>query len=337
VKSTVYFKKIDKTTDISQTTKQLLSIFIQKENIKLETEIPLKVHFGESGNKTFIKPQNYDGIIDYLEENNIKTSFIETNVMYGGKRHRKDLHIKLAKEHGFTRLPIIIADGECGESYYKINNCMYGKEFEKYNQIIVLSHFKGHILAGFGGAIKQLSMGFASKGGKMAMHFGIKPQIKKYKCKKCHLCEKRCNEKAIHITNKPYIDHTKCVGCGACVSICPNKSISIFSIKSILHIFGFHNPFKKKLVEYAYNSSKNKNHIYINYLINITKGCDCEPRKMTPMMDDIGILISSDPVAIDKASYDLIAKQGIKLRGKDHFIHAKKLNFGNSKYLLINL
>ena len=113
--SNVYYKKITSGTsveDIKRFARDLLDTIISKENIKLESKIPLKVHFGEIGNITFIKPENFDGIIDYLEEKKIKSSFIETAVIYGGQRYKKDLHLKTAKKHGFTRLPVIIADGD---------------------------------------------------------------------------------------------------------------------------------------------------------------------------------------------------------------------------------
>ncbi len=100
--------------------------------------------------------------------------------------------------------------------------------------MIVVSHFKGHQLAGFGGAIKQLSMGHASKGGKLAMHMGIKPHIINRKCVQCHACQKRCNEAAITIGKKSFIDHDKCVGCGACVLLV-RKSNSIFTLEGIVN------------------------------------------------------------------------------------------------------
>lgn len=126
--------------------------------------------------------------------------------MYGGQRYKKELHAKAAEAHGFTQLPIIFADGEHGEYFAEVEinkkhfkTFKIGKAFLDYDQLIVLSHFKGHLLAGFGGAMKQLAMGHAAKGGKMAMHIGEKPHIVKRKCKQCKVCLKRCNEDAITI------------------------------------------------------------------------------------------------------------------------------------------
>ncbi len=345
--SKVYFKKVEHNSNpktVSKISQELLDKVITEEDISLEKEIPLKVHFGEKGNVTFIGAENFDGIIDYLQQKNIKTSFMESSVLYGGQRFKRELHLNTAKEHGFTRLPVIIADGELGEDFVEVEinknhfkKCKIGREFSKYNQFVVISHFKGHMLAGFGGAIKQLSMGFASKGGKLAMHMGTKPHIINKRCRKCNLCKQRCNENAITISEKSFIDHNKCVGCGACVSICPYKAATIISLKSVLRMFGFGNPFKEKLVEYAYAAQKGKKNIYINFAISIACGCDCEPKKLKILIDDIGILASTDPVAIDKACYDLAKYKGKKFKGFDTFKYAEKIGLGSSNYNLIEV
>jgi hypothetical protein len=203
--------------------------------------------------------------------------------------------------------------------------------------LIVISHFKGHLLAGFGGAIKQLSMGFAAKGGKLAIHIGEKPHIINRKCKQCNLCKTRCNEDALIIGKKSKIDQIKCVGCGACMAICPYKAITIISFKNIIKFIGIGNPFIEKLVEGAYAAQLNKKNIYFNFAMNITKGCDCEPKKMTPIMDDFGIFISTDPVAIDKACYDIAKKRGKKFKGYNTFAYAQNIGLGTIHYELIEI
>ncbi|HOV12967.1 MAG TPA: DUF362 domain-containing protein, partial [Spirochaetota bacterium] len=233
------------------------------------------------------------------------------------------------------------ADGEHGESFYEVEinkkhfkKCKLGKEFSNYNQYIILSHFKGHMLAGFGGAIKQLAMGFASKGGKLAQHLGIKPKIKSSKCKKCHLCEKRCAENAITIGEKSFIDEDKCVGCGACFTICPHKAITIITLKSAINFLFSKNSFKEKVAEYGYAAQMGKKNIYINFIMNVTAGCDCEPKKMKPITGDIGVLASSDPLAIDQASFDLVKKEGKEFKGKTLLEYAEKIGLGSRKYVL---
>ena len=212
-----------------------------------------------------------------------------------------------------------------------------GKAFSEYDQMIVLSHFKGHMLAGFGGAIKQLSMGCAAKGGKLAMHMGEKPHIKSRKCKQCGLCQERCNEDALAIGEKSRIDHEKCVGCGACLAVCPHKAVSIFSVRGVAKAVGIGNPFVEKVVEGAYAAQLGKQNIYLNFAMNITPGCDCEAKKMKPLMDDFGIFASTDPVAIDKACYDMAKQRGKAFRKPKTFAYAERIGLGSAKYALSEL
>jgi len=343
----VYFKKVDSHTsvaDIQLITRQLLETIVKEEGVELERTVPLKVHFGEKGNTTFIRSENYEGIIGYLKEKEIETSYMETSVLYGGQRHRRDLHVKTALDHGFDQVPIVITDGEQGEAFSEIEinkkhfkTCKLGKGFEKCDQLIVISHFKGHGLSGFGGAIKQLSMGFAAKGGKLAMHMGIKPHIVKRKCKHCNLCQTTCNVDAITIDSKPRIDHEKCVGCGACVSICPHKATTIFTLKGIYTAVVKRKDFKEKLVEYAFAAHHGRKNIYINFAMNITKSCDCIPKKMKPLIEDFGVFISTDPVAIDKACFDMAKEKGKTFKGADQFAYAEKIGLGSVDYELVEI
>lgn len=344
----VYYAKVSNKTTINkiqEITQNLLKTLIKNERLKLEKEIPLKVHFGEDKNTTYIKPETYNGIINFLKEKNIKSKFMETLVVYGGKRNLKNSHIELALNHGFTQLPIVIADGEHGENFDNITinkkhytTCKIGGDFSKYKQILILAHFKGHSLAGFGGAIKQLSMGMAAKGGKLEMHMGIKPKVISRKCIKCGLCLKACNEGAMKLNKKSVeINYDKCVGCGGCVAVCPHKAITVFTIKGIYNMLFQKNSFQEKLAEYAYAAQKNKHNIYFNFAMNITKGCDCVGKPMKPITDDIGVFISTDPVAIDSACYDLVKKQGKTFNGYNQLKYAQKIGLGKIKYNLIEI
>ena len=351
-KSNVYFFPLNKKPsdgEVCDCSAKLLEQILQQEQISLDPAIALKVHFGESGNRTYIRPACYDGILELLNKQNISASFIETSVLYGGNRRNAECHKKLAEDHGFTKLPVIIADGISGEDSTLVPiegkhflNCALGKGFEAYKQLLVLSHFKGHGLAGFGGAIKQLSMGFASKGGKMAMHMGIKPTLMNFLCVKCGLCAKRCQVDAIRIApkgsgEKSRIDHTKCLGCGACYSACPRHAISILSWKGICNMLFRKSDFREKLVEYALAAHQGRRNIYLNFAMNITKGCDCEPRPMRTAIPDIGIFASTDPVAVDTACYDACVKCGLKFKGAEQLAYAEKLGLGNRQYNLISI
>lgn len=325
--------------DLSSAAKDVLEKVINDENLELGNTLPLKVHFGEKGNETFINEDAYKGVLDYLKGK--KLFYIETNVLYKGERTRRKDHIALARKHGFT-LPIIIADGKCGESYYDVQinqkhfrSCKLGKEFSNYKQYIIFSHFKGHGLAGFGGAIKQLAMGFASRGGKLAQHLETKPKISGFRCKGCGKCRDACPTNAIKIDRKAKIDYDYCVGCAVCTSVCPYNAVSVISLKSILKVFG--NPFYEKLAEYAYAAQLDKKNVYINFAVNITKGCDCVGKKMKPIVEDIGVFASTDAVAIDMACLDKIKEKGKGFRGLHTLKYAEKIGLGSTVYELVEL
>lgn len=342
--SKVYFKEIDsylKTQEISKSAQCLLERLIEEENLKLKDKIPLKVHFGASGNTTYIGPDNYNGIIDFLEERGAKSCFIETNVIYGGHRMLKNKHIELAQRHGFTRLPVEIADGEIGDDYNEVeinlkhfSTCKIGKKFSEYDQLFVISHFKGHGLSGFGGAIKQLGMGCAARGGKLAQHLNAKPFIIPFLCKKCRVCISRCPANAIETGYIYRINKNKCLGCAACIAACPNKNVVINPLKLNLS-----RKFREKVAEYAFAAQKDKNNIYISFAFNITRSCDCSGSKMKPVADDIGIFCSIDPVAIDKACMDVVDKKMKKkfFRGRDIFKYAQEIGLGTQEYKLIEI
>ncbi|MBR2372806.1 MAG: DUF362 domain-containing protein [Lentisphaeria bacterium] len=344
----VYFIPLEHNPDektLSAAGRKLLETLTASENLSLAGEIPLKLHFGERGNFTFLTPGVYDGMIDFLEERNIKSAFTETSVLYGGERFNREKHTALALSHGFTRLPVFIADGAKGEEAVEIpvdlhhfKSVSIASGLAKHEQCLVVSHFKGHMLAGFGGAIKQLSMGFASKGGKMAMHLGVKPRIIKMMCKKCGACQKRCQVGAISCENGKFrIDHSKCIGCGACFSICPAHAVSIFSLGGFWNALFKGRFFREKLVEYACGSAKGKKHIYITFAVNITRGCDCEPHPMPKCIRDIGVFASTDPVAIDQACFDAAVKNGKKFRGAEQLAYAEKCGLGTTAYELIQI
>lgn len=338
--SKVYFVRNSGTdyAELGKDASKLLERVVSETGHKFEKEVPLKVHFGEKGNTTFIPAKCYDDIINYLKENGVNPSYIETNVLYRGSRTTSDSHIETAKNHGFTQIPIIIADGEVGTEYDEIeinkeyiDKCKIGKGFSKFKQFIVMSHFKGHIEAGFGGALKQLSMGFAARGGKLAQHSGISPNVKASKCIGCDLCVTKCDFDAIYRTDTAVIDSSKCIGCAGCIAVCPEGAIR--------NTWGASN-FLEKLSEYAYGASKDKDIIYITFVHNITKDCDCMGVSMKPITDNIGILAGKDPVALDTACLDLVQKNsGEKLfeTGRPSLIHAEKIGLGTMEYELIEL
>lgn len=316
----------------------LLQKVVSETEHTFAREIPIKVHFGEQGNKTFIPARAYSPIIQYLQANGVSPSYIETNVLYRGSRTTTDKHLATAQAHGFTQIPIVIADGNIGTEYDEIEinkvhfkTCKIGRGFRPYQQIIVMSHFKGHGFAGFGGAIKQLAMGFAARGGKLDQHSGIAPVVSSRRCIACGICKDKCNYGAIRINDFAVIDSKKCIGCAGCIAVCPKGAIS--NSWSGLH-------FHEKMAEYAYGAALGKNMIYITFIHNITEDCDCTGSHMKPITANIGIIAGKDPVALDTACLDLVQKSsGKKLfeDGRPALRHAEKIGLGKMAYDLIEL
>jgi len=338
--SKVYF--IENTgTDQQQLGKDALELLIKIEEEtghQFDREIGIKVHFGEKGNKTHIPPQCYDEIINYLKSQGVAPYYIETNVLYRGARTTSESHIKTAISHGFTQIPIIIADGEIGTDYLEVEinkeyvqKCKIGKGYEKFRQYIVMSHFKGHVQAGFGGAIKQLGMGFAARGGKLEQHSGISPVVSAKKCIACGICVKKCDFDAILMEKTAVINKEKCAGCAGCIAVCPQGAIR--------NTWGGSH-FNEKLSEYAYGAALNKDMIYISFIYNVTEDCDCNGMPMKIVAGNIGVLASRDPVALDTACLDLVQKYtGEKLfeNGRQTLYHAEKIGLGTMNYQLVQL
>ncbi|MGM5483358.1 MAG: DUF362 domain-containing protein [Nanobdellota archaeon] len=281
---------------------------LEKINPKdLGNNIGLKVHFGEKGCDTYIDPEIVKKIFDKVSGNN--TSLIECNVLYKGSRTKTKDHIKTAKEHGFNFAQIDILDDE-GDIKVDIDNgivkeAKIGKGIKKYDSMIVISHFKGHILTGYGGAFKNIGMGLGSRAGKLHMHSDTKPYIDIDKCVGCGLCAENCDFDAIKINGKAKINENKCSGCAMCISTCPYNAVRIpWGGSSSEEV-------QKKIIDYTeavFKLIPKGKVIYINVLENITSLCDCVGKKQEPIMKDIGFLISKDPVSIDKASLDLVDK-----------------------------
>lgn len=320
---------------ISKLAKQLLCTVIDKEKFVLPNPFPLKVHFGETGNKTYIEPDCYGGMIDYLEAQGIDSCFIETNVLYRGDRTTREKHLQLAHDHGFTRLPVVIADGDHGEAFDTVSipgdvftEVFIGKAFRDYEGFLVLSHFKGHEEAGFGGALKQLAMGFASRGGKMAQHATIAPVVDDT-CIRCGACLEACDYEAITMEDFAEIHPEKCVGCAACVAMCP--------VGAIQSDWGAGN-FTKRIGEYAYGAALGKHNLYLSLAFNITPYCDCYGGEMELIANNMGLFASTDPVALDRACLDRLQAQEQKdlfESGREALIQAEKLGLGTRNYQLI--
>ena len=314
---------------------------LSKDFTKGKTAI--KLHFGEQGCTTYLNPN----LVKILSNNITNPSLIECNVLYKGARTLKDTHLKLAKQHGFTFAPIVIADGNSGDNFIEIEinkkhfkKIKIGKEIQNFKNLIIFSHFTGHIAAGFGGALKNLGMGLASRAGKLSMHCKTKITINPEKCTACNICIENCPANAISYKNKKaFIDEKKCIGCAKCIAVCPQKAPTIpwSSVRG--------KDIQERIVEYCFGINKICDIIYFTSLQNITLECDCIESSQKPIIKNIGILASSDPVAIDKASIDLVKKELRKdpfnnynnIDSSFQLDYAEKLNLGSKNYKLISL
>ncbi len=309
---------------------------------ELEGKVGVKVHFGEEGNTYYVKPELYKNIV--LDCNG---TFIETNVLYKSPRQQTESHIALAKGHGFTYAPIDILDApgeiliENVEGCQHYNKFYFGKNLDNYNSFLIISHFKGHGSSGFGGAIKNISMGFATPKGKLAMHRNNFPVCEHNRCTNCDSCALECPANAI-TTNPFSIDVEKCTGCGKCIDVCPNDVLRYPKDKVDIQTV-----FCERLVEYAKAIlNRHEKMVYINVLVDISTSCDCSRNPGKPFVPNIGILASTDIVAIEKASHDLVAKahgckdpfiETVKTSGLRQIEYAYELGMGNKNYKLINL
>ena len=293
----------------------------------------VKIHFGEHGNDGYINPVFARQVVDKIKEFKGKPFVADTNTLYSGMRHNSIDHNTVANLHGFNfsvlDAPVIIADGLRSQNFLEVeiggkhfNKVKIASDFVHADGMIVMSHFKGHEIAGFGGSIKNLAMGCAPAAGKKDQH-SVEIQSDNNTCIACGTCAEVCPENAIVVEDFAVIDPKKCIGCGECITACPVDAIGMDWESEVA-------PFMERMTEYAYGAVKNKIDKvgYINFLLNITPECDCAPFSDAPLVRDIGILASKDPIALDKASYDLVNKQ----QGLKHSHLEKNYEPGEDKF-----
>ena len=345
--------------------KLILTAGIDKISFK-NSFTALKIHFGEPGNLAYIRP-NFVYVITEIVKNNGGRPFLtDTNTLYTGRRANAVDHLVTAEKNGFTYsvtdVPVIIADGLKGTDYREIEiNKMHikkakiGTVIADCDSVISVSHFKGHEMTGFGGALKNLGMGCGSRGGKLEMHSSSKPNIREDKCISCEMCIKGCAQKAISLNSrkKAEINYDLCTGCGQCVAVCMYKAA----------LFNWDENIKtacEKMAEYAFAAVKDKKHFHISFITDISPDCDCFSNNDMPVVPDIGIAASFDPVALDRACVDLVNSSphihGSVLDERDYqegddvftkihpetdwrytLDHAEKIGLGSNDYNLVRI
>jgi len=346
-----------------------------KGKIREKDLVAIKLHFGEKGNTAYVRPIFLRRVVDRVKQYKGKPFLTDTNTLYTGARSEAVSHLNTAVENGFAEsvvnAPVLIADGLRGNSAVKVRidkpifkTVSIAREIYMTDSLIIVTHFKGHELSGFGGALKNLGMGCASREGKLSQHSTISPQVDGKTCKGCETCLSWCAQEAISMLSlklgveakrgKALIDPKKCIGCGECILSCPSGAIQIQWNESIPI-------FQKKMAEHAYGAVQNKKGkvLYLNFLTQISPACDCYGYSDAPIVNDIGILSSEDPVAIDQASVDLVngetGNRASKLQknwnpGEDKFravypevdwniqlAYAEEIGMGTRKYELIKI
>jgi len=341
------------------------------ENIDFKNQfVAIKLHFGEPGNLAYIRPNYVARMANLLRSLGAKPFLTDSNTLYSGGRSNAVDHIRSAMENGFNPISaqcdIIIADGLKGTNYKEIpidgEYCKapkIGSAVVDADIIISMNHFKGHEQTGFGGVLKNLGMGCASVGGKLELHSASQPIINKDNCIGCNICVKYCAHDAVHLNReekKAEIDYDTCVGCGQCVALC-QYSAAVLGEDDTSERLNY------KIAEYTKAVLNDKPHFHISFIMNVSPECDCWNHNDAPLIPDLGIAASFDPVALDKACTDLVIAAPIlqnnkltdlhpheHLEGKDKFClvhpdtewkkgleYAEKIGLGNQEYELISV
>lgn len=369
-KSKVYFTdfRTKEGVGLPQKLKKLL-IKAGFKDMDLENKfVAIKIHFGELGNIAYLRPNYAKAVADLVKESGGKPFLTDCNTLYPGSRKNALEHLDCALENGFneftTGCHVIIGDGLKGTDDIAVpieggeycREAYIGRAIMDADAFISLNHFKGHEMTGFGGAIKNIGMGCGSRAGKMHQHNQGKPTVNPKLCKNCKRCAKECGSDAIsYDTGIAVISDDLCKGCGRCIGACSFDAIANknWNANEILGC---------KMAEYSKAVLDGRTNFHINIVVDISPNCDCHAENDAPILPNIGMFASYDPVALDQASVDACQKAtpirnsqlGDNLSlpdwkfNKDHFKdsnpnvrweetleHAEKIGVGSRDYELI--
>ena len=334
--------------------------------------VAIKMHFGELGNISYLRPNYAKAVADLVKEEGGKPFLTDCNTMYPGSRKNALEHLYCAWENGFTPMtvgcPVLIGDGRKGTDDIAVP--VVGGEYVKEAKIgravmdadvfISLSHFKGHETTGFGGAIKNIGMGCGSRAGKAEQHSNGKPSIDAARCRGCRKCRRECANDGLVFdseTGKMTVDLAHCVGCGRCLGACNFDAIE-FREDDAVEVLN------RRMAEYAKAVVDGRPHFHVSLIVDVSPYCDCHGENDAPILPNIGMFASFDPLALDQACADAclaanplpgsrlsdnMARQGFVDLG-DHFrnttpesdwesclVHAEKIGLGTREYELITV
>jgi uncharacterized Fe-S center protein len=343
-KPVVYFAPFTSGVSKVDVLKKLLAAAEFSKTVSKDALTAVKLHFGEKGNDAYLRPIFIRAVVDEIKRCGGKPFLTDSNTLYVGSRKNAVDHLITAIENGFgyevTGAPLIIADGLKSSDFREVSiNGDYFKTVDissaiaEADALVVVSHFKGHVAAGYGGAIKNLAMGCAPARGKKAQH-AVRLEADEEKCIGCGRCYRNCPGRAISMSPNAagktvsHVDPSKCIGCCECMTVCPTKAMHmVWSGDEAQE----KRSFNCRMAEYAWGAVKDKKRvIYINVMMDITPLCDCCGWSDAPIVPDIGFAFSTDPVAVDKACYDMVsAAEGMP--GEEHHFHS-----GDDKFALLH-
>ncbi|MBQ9941986.1 MAG: DUF362 domain-containing protein [Christensenellaceae bacterium] len=336
-----------------------------------EKMVAIKLHFGEPGGLAFLRPNYAKAVADVVKELGGHPFLTDCNTLYVGRRTNAIDHLGSAAENGFSPLStgchVIIGDGLKGTDDIAVpvpggelcKQAYIGRAIMDADIFISLNHCKGHEMAGFGGALKNIGMGCGSRAGKMDQHSDGKPFVNPDLCRGCKRCARECAQDAISYgeDRKAVIDQAKCVGCGRCIGACNFNAIDHLDDSATVDL-------SKKITEYSAAVLHGRPHFHVSLAIDISPYCDCYASNDAPVVPDVGMFASFDPVALDQACIDAINKMtpfedsilGEHMHAEgfcdhhEHFrnispeseweaglIHAEKIGLGTREYELITV
>ena len=334
--------------------------------------VAIKMHFGELGNVSYLRPNYARAVVDVVKKLGGKPFLTDCNTMYPGSRKNALEHLYCAWENGFTPLtvgcPILIGDGLKGTDDIAVpvvggeyvQAARIGRAIMDADVFISLTHFKGHEMTGFGGTIKNIGMGCGSRAGKTEQHSGGKASIDPAKCRGCQKCLKECANDALSFdarTKKTRVNEENCVGCGRCLGACNYDAIAFtnFAANELLN---------RRMAEYTKAVVDGRPCFHVSLVVDVSPNCDCHGENDVPILPDLGMFASFDPLALDQACVDAclqapplpgsqlaanLAKRGF-VDHHDHFTnstpasewrtcleHAEKIGLGTRAYELVRM
>ena len=373
-KSKVYFTDF-RTPAFGESMPKKLQRLIKKAgigDIDMENKlVAIKMHFGELGNISYLRPNYAKAVVDVVKELGGHPFLTDCNTLYPGSRKNALEHLYCAWENGFSPLsagcPVIIGDGLKGTDDIEVpvdgeycKTAKIGHAVMDADVFISLSHFKGHEETGFGGTIKNIGMGCGSRAGKAEMHNNGTPTIDQDLCRGCKRCQRECANNGLQYDetkHKMSINENNCLGCGRCLGACNFDAISFKKANAVEVL-------DAKIAEYTKAVIQDRDHFHINLIVDVSPYCDCHGENDAPILPNIGMFASFDPVALDQACADAclqatpiensVLGDNMKKEGfhdhHDHFknttpesdwqfqlSHGEKIGIGTREYELIKL